>query len=68
MNKLTDTVGFRKLRGGNTKNHSARSAGGFFEAKVQRYKQDLESYLDHNAQHGTVKVLWKDGKPVSPLT
>jgi hypothetical protein len=33
--------------------------------EIQRHAQKYSKYLDAQAQHGPVKVLWKDGKPVN---
>lgn len=37
-------------------------------ALLERLMQIEREKILREAQHGTVKVLWKDGKPVSPLT
>ncbi len=64
MKEITSTVGFRKLRGGDTKKHASRGISGVYEAKMHAYRKWLEGDLDIKDQHGPVKILWKDGKPV----
>lgn len=60
--KMGKTLRMMRTTMGNGRSRVAATHTGAYQAVFTKYRKQA----DHDAQHGPVKVLWKDGKPVEP--